>query len=176
MSKKSFGCPKAGKWDFPHQRGAFPLKRLRGRWKKRSRKEHLNESFGNDLRQSARTENSLIHFSKHLLRMKVAQSCPTLYNPMNCRPPDSSVHGILQARILEWVVITVVGRHYLFQGIFPTQGSNIALQADSLLSEPPGCLLFPNSSLGMEIKNLSYEGLVPALKELVVEERDEMCK
>ena len=74
------------------------------------------------------------------------------------------------------VVITVVGRHYLFQGIFPTQGSNIALQADSLLSEPPGCLLFPNSSLGMEIKNLSYEGLVPALKELVVEERDEMCK
>ena len=35
--------------------------------------------------------------------MLVAQSCPTLCNPMDCSPPSSSVHGILQARILEWV-------------------------------------------------------------------------
>ena len=35
----------------------------------------------------------------------VAQSCPTLCNPMNCGPPGSSVHGILQARILEWIAI-----------------------------------------------------------------------
>ena len=35
--------------------------------------------------------------------MKVAQSCPTLCNLMDCSPPGSSVHGILQARILEWV-------------------------------------------------------------------------
>ena len=34
-----------------------------------------------------------------------AQSCLTLCNPMNCRQPGSSVHGILQARILEWVAI-----------------------------------------------------------------------
>ena len=34
-----------------------------------------------------------------------AQSCPTLYNPMDCSPPGSSVHGILQARILEWIAI-----------------------------------------------------------------------
>ena len=33
----------------------------------------------------------------------VAQSCPTLCDPMDCSPPGSSVHGILQARILEWV-------------------------------------------------------------------------
>ena len=33
------------------------------------------------------------------------QSCPTLFDPMDCSPPDSSVHGILQARILEWIVI-----------------------------------------------------------------------
>ena len=33
----------------------------------------------------------------------VPQSCPTLFNPMDCSPPGSSVHGILQARILEWV-------------------------------------------------------------------------
>ena len=31
------------------------------------------------------------------------QSCPTLCDPMDCSPPGSSVHGILQARILEWV-------------------------------------------------------------------------
>ena len=36
---------------------------------------------------------------------KSLQSCPTLWDPMDCSPPDSSVHGILQARILEWVAI-----------------------------------------------------------------------
>ena len=34
-----------------------------------------------------------------------AQLCPTLCNPMYCSPPGSSVHGISQARILEWVAI-----------------------------------------------------------------------
>ena len=34
-----------------------------------------------------------------------AQSCPTLYNPMDCSLLGSSVHGILQARILEWVAM-----------------------------------------------------------------------
>ena len=37
---------------------------------------------------------------------EVAQSCLTLCNPMDCSPPGSSVHGILQARILEWVAIS----------------------------------------------------------------------
>ena len=36
---------------------------------------------------------------------EVAQSCPTLCDPMDCSPPGSSVHGILQARGLEWVAI-----------------------------------------------------------------------
>ena len=35
----------------------------------------------------------------------VAQSFPALCNPMECSPPGSSVHGILQARILEWVTM-----------------------------------------------------------------------
>ena len=34
------------------------------------------------------------------------QSCLTLRDPMDCNPPGSSVHGILQARILEWVAMT----------------------------------------------------------------------
>ena len=36
---------------------------------------------------------------------EVAQSCPTLGNPMDCSLPGSSVHGISQARVLEWVAI-----------------------------------------------------------------------
>ena len=36
---------------------------------------------------------------------EVAQSCPTLCDPVDCSPPGSSIHGILQARILEWVAL-----------------------------------------------------------------------
>ena len=36
---------------------------------------------------------------------EVVQSCPTLSDPMDCSPPGSSVHGIFQARVLEWVAI-----------------------------------------------------------------------
>ena len=63
----------------------------------------------------------------------VAQSCLTLCNPMDCRPPGFSVHGILQARILEWVAMP------------PGDLSNprikprsFTLQMDSLPSGPPG--------------------------------------
>ena len=38
-------------------------------------------------------------------KVSVAQSCPTLCNPMDCSPPGSSIHGIFQASILEWVAI-----------------------------------------------------------------------
>ena len=37
---------------------------------------------------------------------KLLQSCQTLSDPMDCSPPASSVHGILQARILEWVAVS----------------------------------------------------------------------
>ena len=43
-------------------------------------------------------------------RVKVAQSCLTLCNPMDCSLPGSSVYEILQARILEWVVVPFSGR------------------------------------------------------------------
>ena len=39
----------------------------------------------------------------------VAKSCPTLCGPMGCSPSVSSVHGILQARILKWVAISSPG-------------------------------------------------------------------
>ena len=62
-----------------------------------------------------------------------AQSCATLCNHMDHSLPGSPVHGILQARILEWVASS--------RGIFPTQGSNPRLlhgQADSLPLCPLG--------------------------------------
>ena len=63
------------------------------------------------------------------LQCSVAQSCPTLCDPMDRSPPGSSVHAISKAKILEWVAI------FLVQGIFQTQGSNPRLlhwQADTL--------------------------------------------
>ena len=45
---------------------------------------------------------------------KLLQSCLTLCDPMDCSPPGSSVHGILQTRILEWVAISFSIRYLLF--------------------------------------------------------------
>ena len=40
---------------------------------------------------------------------EVTQSCPTLRDPMDCSPPGSSIHGIFQARVLEWGAIAFSG-------------------------------------------------------------------
>ena len=40
---------------------------------------------------------------------EVAQSCPTLSDPMDCSPPGSSIHGIFEARVLEWGAIAFSG-------------------------------------------------------------------
>ena len=65
------------------------------------------------------------------------QLCPNLCDPMDCSPLGSSVHGILQARTLEWVSMPP-------QKVFPTQGLNPCLihplhwQVGSLPLAPPG--------------------------------------
>ena len=64
---------------------------------------------------------------------EVAQSCPTLCDPMDCSLSGSSVHGIFQARVLEWIAIC-------FSGDLPDpeiKPGSPTLQADALLSEPP---------------------------------------
>ena len=61
------------------------------------------------------------------------QSCPTLFDPVDCSPAGSSVHGILQTRILQWVAIA------FSRG--SSQPRSPALQMDSLPSEPPGKLI-----------------------------------
>ena len=68
------------------------------------------------------------------MKVLVAQLCPPLCDPMAHSLPGSSVLGILQARILLWVAIP-------FSGDVPDPGIKVgshALQADSLLYEPPG--------------------------------------
>ena len=69
-----------------------------------------------------------LHIQSSVLGV-AAQSCLTLCDPMHCSPLGSSVHGILQVRILEWVAM------------FPNPGikrMSPALQTDYLLSETPG--------------------------------------
>ena len=61
---------------------------------------------------------------------KSLQSCPTLCDPIDGSPSGSPVPGILQARILEWVI-------FLFSR-GSSQSRDPALQADSLPAEPPG--------------------------------------
>ena len=66
----------------------------------------------------------------------VTQSYPTLYDPMDCSLLGSFAHGILQARILEWVAISFSrGSSRSDPGIKPRSP---ALQANALTSAPPG--------------------------------------
>ena len=68
------------------------------------------------------------------VRCLVAQSCLTLCDPMDCSPPGSSVHGILQARNWNGLPFPSPG-HLPNSGIKP---SSPALQVNSLPSESPG--------------------------------------
>ena len=67
------------------------------------------------------TSVSLITLKPLTAFAAVAWSFLTLCDAMDCSPPGSSVHEILQARIMEWIAIS------LLQGIFPTQGLNLDL-------------------------------------------------
>ena len=59
------------------------------------------------------------HFLLQCMKVKseseVAQSCPTLRDPMDCSPPGSFVHGIFQARVLEWGVNKYIGLQFVAQ-------------------------------------------------------------
>ena len=66
----------------------------------------------------------------------VTESCLTLCDPMDCSPPSFSVHGILQARILEWIAISSP-EELSNPGIEPWSPAS---QADSLSLELQGSL------------------------------------
>ena len=84
--------------------------------------------------------------------MLVAQLCLTLCDPADCSSPVSSVHGILQAQILEWDAL-------LSPGDVPSAGIEPgfpALQTDSLPSESPGKPLKPGLDLLNCFQQMEY--------------------
>ena len=96
--------------------------------------------------------------------MLVAQSCLTLCNPMDCSLPVSSVHGILQARILEWVAIPFSRESSWTMDqirVFP------ALETASLPSQPAGKPL---------PKNKNNNSVTQKLEEKIRKELREMNK
>ena len=87
----------------------------------------------------------------------VIQSRPILCDPMDCNLPDSFVHGILQARILEWFSFPSLG-NLLDPGI---KRRSPALQANSLPSKPLGK---PSKVEGESSKWLDLEGIAKMIK------------
>jgi len=55
--------------------------------------------------EAGRKTTNLILSAAYLYISSVAQSCPTLFDPMDCSLPGSSLQGIFQARTLEWIAI-----------------------------------------------------------------------
>ena len=75
--------------------------------------------------------------AEHLRVCSVTQSCPALCDPMDCSPPGSSDHGILQARILEWVAIPF-SRDLPNPEMEPTSLMSPALAGRFFTTAPPG--------------------------------------
>ena len=94
----------------------------------------LNLTFGfqlQDMQKSLHLFDTEYPLCK-TVQVLVTQLCLILCDSMDCSPPGSSVHGILQARILEWVAI-LFSRDLPHPGIEPRTP---VLQIDSLPSEP----------------------------------------
>ena len=72
------------------------------------------------------------HFLLQSMKVKseseVAQSCPTLSDPMDCSLPGSSAHGIFQERVLEWVAV-------VFSDFVPTRIAKTKKTASALVAE-----------------------------------------
>ena len=120
---------------------------------------------------------SLLFLIGSLVCAKSLQFCPTLLNPMDCRLPGSSIHGTIQARILEWVAIsfsrrsfpprdqtcvsciTCIGRlilyHYSTREVLLYQGIHTAEKHKQTNKQNPHIVLEKkNSSLARIKKNL----------------------
>ena len=99
------------------------------------------------------------HFLLQCMKVKweseVAQSCPILSNPMDCSLPGSSIHGIFQARVLEWGVIAFSVRHY-------GRSLNAEAVSYSLLHFPVHCTsytLMINAKPSKMIYDLQFKNL-----------------
>ena len=114
--------------DIMSQLARLPL--ISSQWEPR-RSEHTLVLFIVGNADPSPSLSPLWHF--WLLAVLVTQLCPTLCDPMDCSPPGSSVHVMLQARILEWVATSSRGSSQ------PRDQTHTAcISADSSPSEPPG--------------------------------------
>ena len=115
--------------------------------------EHTNTPCGSNKTQlpgSVWTVTSALEYlcagkNKKKVKVLVAQLCSILCDPMDWRMPGFSVHVILQARILEWVL-------FPSPGDLPNPGTeprSLVLQAHSLSFEPPGKPRNSNTSIKM---------------------------
>jgi len=107
------------------------------------------------------------HFLFQCMKVKseseVTQSCPTLSDPMDCSPPGSSVHGIFQARVLEWGAIAFSEETHekMFNtSLFTSQGNANQITIPHpikahILSTTKqnfsSCYLFPHLSLFLDV-------------------------
>ena len=118
--------------------------------------------------------------------MLVAQSCLTLFDPMDCSPPGSSIHGIFQARVLEWVTISFSRGPFQLRDWIPvscTAARHFAVWATREVSAKEGINMVPVPRrplpaaihVGAHLFNLEHyywsqspeaEGLVAALSKL----------
>ena len=77
----------------------------------------------------------------------VTKLCPTPCNPLDCSPPGSSVHGISQARILEWVTVPFSRGSFRLRGL---NHASPALAGGFFTDEPPGKPRYTSSFLQVE--------------------------
>ena len=112
-------------------------------WMRDWQRQHLDSTYS-----PLRPPHLLIHNPEPQSRMVVLVVQSTLCNPIGYHPPGSSVHGILQARILEWVVIPSSGGSSQPRDqtqvshtaeFLPSETPAILLEGDLLTRSAPGC-------------------------------------
>ena len=122
------------------------------------------------------------HFLLHCMKVKgeseVAQSCPTHSDPMDCSLPGSSVHGIFQARVLEWVAIA---GFVLMLFILSCKTWNVVVKPGAWLARAPSSgstisrfllhLIYGAASLALTADSHSQSGQCPGR----LEARSEAC-
>ena len=91
--------------------------------------------------------SKMFYYSSACVCAKSVQLCLTLFDPMDCSPPGSSVHTILQARILELVTMPS-SRDLPDPGIEPASLASSAIAGRFFSAEPPGK---PNKSTVVKI-------------------------
>ena len=91
------GCPGEGCGEGGNRQNRLPLESRTPAWAGLWTLSYMPSIYGNDIPTGK---------PGPLEESEVIQSCLTLCNPVDCNPPGSSVDGILQAKILEWVAIS----------------------------------------------------------------------